>query len=215
MVKRMKKSLVAPCICRREKTIMGEGCDRPEESCLVFGMGAEYYLKNGIGRMIDTQEVLEILKRADKTGLVLQPSNAQHIMNICCCCGCCCGVLRSFKRHPKPASIVSSAFIAQAEAGTCKGCGVCLKRCQMEALELVDEKVVLNPDRCIGCGLCVSTCPTGSLTLKRKPASELPEVPRGITESYIKLGRARGKMNYVGLAKMTLKSKLDRLLAAK
>ena len=49
LVKDQKKFLVAPCICRREHQMVGEGCDKPLESCLVFGWGADYYLRNGLG----------------------------------------------------------------------------------------------------------------------------------------------------------------------
>ena len=48
-----KKFVVTPCICRREHEMIGEGCEKPLESCLVFGMGADYYQRNGIGRVID------------------------------------------------------------------------------------------------------------------------------------------------------------------
>jgi electron transport complex protein RnfB len=74
---------------------------------------------------------------------------------------------------------------------------------------------VLDPDRCIGCGLCVSTCPTESLTLQRKPEAEQAEIPRSMTESYIKLARERGKLGTVDMVQMQIKSKLDRLLASK
>jgi len=194
LVKAQDKIAAAPCICRRERSLMGEGCDKPLETCLVLGRGADYYIRNGLGRLIDQEEALQILKEADRAGLVLQPGNAQQAGNICCCCGCCCGVLRTIKRHPKPASIVSSAFIAAADASTCDGCGTCIERCQMEALELVDNKVVHYTDRCIGCGLCVSTCPTGSLVLVRKPESEQPDVPRSWREALLKLARVRGKL---------------------
>ncbi|MDM8551622.1 4Fe-4S binding protein [Desulfobacterales bacterium HSG2] len=215
LVRDRKKALVAPCICRRERRIMGEGCDKPEEACLVFDMGADYYQRNGLGRIIDKQEVLDILRKADKAGLVLQPGNAKKIVNICCCCGCCCGVLRTVKNYPRPADLVATAFIATADADTCNGCGVCEKRCQMDALRLEDEKVVLDASRCIGCGLCVSTCPTKSLTLIRKPESEQPDVPKNMIESLVRLGRERGKLGRMSLIRMQLKSKMDRLLAVK
>ena len=194
--------------------MMDHGCKKPMESCLVFGMGADYYQRNGIGRVIDKEETLEILKKADKAGLVLQPSNAQEIVNICTCCGCCCQVLKTLKRHPKPASLVSTPFLVAADSETCKGCGVCEKRCQMDALKLEDEKVRLDVDQCIGCGLCVSTCPTKSLTLVRKPETEQPRVPADLIKASIKLGQERGKLGAFNLVGMQLKSKLDRLLAA-
>lgn len=213
LVARQDKILVAPCICRREHTLAGHGCDKPEESCLVFGAGVDYYEKNGLGRRIGVEEALAILKRADKAGLVLQPSNAQKIMNICCCCGCCCQVLKSLKRHPRPAELVSSPFVARLDTEACTGCGVCVKRCQMDALSLEDGKAVLRPERCIGCGLCVGTCPGKALKLERKPRERQQPVPRSIVQTYLRLGRVRGKLKPHNLAMAALKSKVDRLLA--
>jgi H+/Na+-translocating ferredoxin:NAD+ oxidoreductase subunit B len=215
LVRHVRKFVVAPCICRRERNLLGKGCDKPEETCLVFDGGAEHYLRNGLGREISRQEVLDILKIAEETGLVLQPSNAREIVNICCCCGDCCGVLRSLKRHPKPARLASSPFFAVINTETCQGCGVCEDRCQMDAVQLVDEKASVDLDSCIGCGLCVSTCPTGSLTLARKPEYEQPEVPGDLIKASIELGRARGKLSKGDLLMMQIKSKVDRLLASK
>jgi ferredoxin len=172
----------------------GKGCDRPEETCLIFGNAADYYLRNGLGREIDLEETLEILNSAEEVGFVLQPSNAQRAVNICLCCGCCCQVLKNIKRHPKPASLVSSPFTATVNLDTCEGCGDCVDRCQMEALELDGNTIALDVDRCIGCGLCVPTCPTESLALVRKPDSEQPEVPKNMIEAFMRLGKARGKM---------------------
>lgn len=207
IVRSHKRILVAPCICRRERNMVGEGCNRPEESCLVFGGGADFYLKNGLGRMISQEEALRILAEADRAGLVLQPNNARRAGNICCCCGCCCGVLRTIRKHPRPADIVSSAFRVAVDSESCDGCGVCLDRCQMEALRLEDGRVAADLGRCIGCGLCATTCPTGSLTLVRKPPAEQPEVPETMTKTYIKLARVRGKLTPGRLLNQWLKTK--------
>ncbi len=215
LVRTRQKFLVAPCICRREQKMVGKGCKKPEESCLVFGLAADYYQQNGIGRVINRDEALNILKKADEAGLVLQPSNAQKIVNICCCCGCCCQVLRILKRYPRPASLFSTPFVANSHADTCEGCGVCVDRCQMEALRLEDDVAALDVDRCIGCGLCVSTCPTHSITLVRKPAVGRAEVPKNVIKASIQLGMERGKLSNLALVKMNLKSKLDRLLASR
>jgi electron transport complex protein RnfB len=204
---------ITNCICRQEKRLLGEGCDKPLESCMTLGSAARYFVQIGRGRAIGQDEAMEILKRADEAGLVLQPSNSQDIMVICMCCGCCCGVLQSVKRHPKPASVMASPFVAALDAALCEACGVCETRCQMDAVRLDGDTAVLNLDRCIGCGLCVTTCPSGALTLVRKPDSEQPPVPKNITATYIQVGRARGKMGLGDLAGLMVKSQVDRLLS--
>jgi Na+-translocating ferredoxin:NAD+ oxidoreductase subunit B len=182
---------VAPCICRRTARMTGGGCGAPEESCLIFGDFADYYVRGGRGRSIDLAEVMEILTRADAANLVLQPSNSKDSAFICCCCGCCCGVLGDLKGHPKPAEIVASSFIAKLEPETCQGCWTCLERCQMEALKEGGDRVALNTDRCIGCGLCVSTCPSGALTLVRTPASEQTRIPGTLDITWRMMSQAR------------------------
>ncbi|MBW1800017.1 MAG: 4Fe-4S binding protein [Deltaproteobacteria bacterium] len=204
MVKKQKKFLVAPCICRREHRLKGEGCDKLTESCLVFGWAADYYERNGLGRVITMEETLEILRKADAEGLVLQPSNSQEIVNICCCCGDCCQILINLKRHHFPAAMASASFVARVEPETCTGCETCLERCQMEALSMEDGHAVLNADRCIGCGLCVSTCPSDALTLLRKPREAQPELPKNPMEALTMRSRLREQ------AKADLKDKLMR-----
>jgi ferredoxin len=194
LVRAQDKIAVAPCICRREHTIMDKGCDKPQETCLVFGSGADYYVRNGLGRSIDLDEALEILNLAEKTGLVLQPSNSKKAAFICLCCGCCCQVLKNLKRYPKPASLVSSPFVVAVNLDTCEGCGDCVDRCQLQALGLGDKTIALDIERCIGCGLCVTACPTESLVMVRKPESEQPEVPKNMIEVSLKLGKARKKI---------------------
>jgi len=204
-----EKILVAPCICRRERRLLGEGCDRPLETCLVLGRASDFYLERGIGRAIGQEEALKILKRADEAGLVLQPSNSKDIVNICCCCGCCCGVLRSIKRHPKPATIVSTPFVCILDVEKCEGCGICLERCQMDAIHLETDKAVLDHNRCIGCGLCVSTCPSEALVLVRKPDSAQKEVPDTYRDAMIGMARARGKLDAVSRPGRASSSRLN------
>ena len=191
--------------------MIGKGCDKPLETCLTFGTGAEFYVRNGMGRYITKEEALSILKKANAAGLVLSPGNSQEGTFICACCGCCCGVLRTLKTYPKPATIVSSSFEAKLNKEKCVNCGVCIERCQMNALEFENDEISLNNDRCIGCGLCVTTCPTGALTLIRKPKDNKYSVPKNFVYMNIKLGQQRGKLSMGKLMKMIVKSKLDRM----
>ena len=191
IVRKQTTFLVAPCICRREHQLKGAGCEKLMEACLVFGWGAEYYARNGLGRFITLQETLEILKMAEEQGLVLQPSNSQDIVNICCCCGDCCQVLKHLKTQPVPAAAVASPFAAALDPELCTGCGTCQDRCQMDALTMADALAVLNTDRCIGCGLCVTTCPSGALSLQRKPPERQPAIPKNPREAFILRAKAR------------------------
>jgi Fe-S-cluster-containing hydrogenase component 2 len=202
---------VANCICRQEMQIVDHGCSKPMETCMSFGSAAHYYVHSGRGRMISQEEAVQLLKLADETGLVLQPSNAKEPLSICACCGCCCGVLRSLKQNPAPALIASSPYYAAHDPVLCSGCGTCAERCQMDAISMNDT-AELDQQRCIGCGLCVSTCPTGALILVRKPESEQPSVPENLLSAYIQLGQARGKLGKRELASMLIKSRKDRLV---
>jgi NAD-dependent dihydropyrimidine dehydrogenase PreA subunit len=184
---------VAPCICRRHAKMQGRGCDAPEESCLLFGDFADYYVRDGRARAIERDEVLAVLSRADDANLVLQPTNSQHASAICCCCGCCCGVLGSLKHHPKPAEAVASSFVAQYDPDLCVGCWDCLERCQMEALAEDGDRVAHDPDRCIGCGLCVSTCPSGALSLVRKRGIDDDRMPATFFDTWREIVEAQDR----------------------
>jgi Fe-S-cluster-containing hydrogenase component 2 len=186
---------VAPCICRRRKRLMGGGCDAPEESCLMFGEWAEFYVRDGRARPIDRSEVSEILARADAANLVLQSNNSQKSVFLCSCCGCCCGVLKTLQKHPTPSKIVASAFIATLTPEACQRCWTCLDRCQMQARSKEEDHIVLNLDRCIGCGLCVTTCPGGASTLRRRTDTEHSRIPINMDATWreIMQGQASGK----------------------
>jgi len=206
-----QKFAVANCICRQEMRLLGQDDGKPLETCLAFDGGADYYLRSGRGRLISKEETLTILAQARKAGLVLQPGNDRTSGNICMCCGCCCGVLRGVKNHPNPASQVTSPFSAHLQPEACKGCGVCVKRCPMDALQMVEKKAVFDPNRCIGCGLCVAACPSDALSLQRKPQYQQRRVPNTIVELYLSMAWRRGKMGPLSLARMAARSAADRI----
>lgn len=209
LVRRHSRFAIAPCICRRERGMVGEACDRPVETCLSMGTAADFYVRNGLGRTATLDEVLQLLVEADIAGLVLQPGNMRNAGNICMCCGDCCAVLRTVRRHPQPAAIVRSGFRATVDADLCEGCGTCLDRCQMDAIELDGVAHVLQ-HRCIGCGLCVTTCPPGAAALQRRAPEEIPYVPRNTVEMHYRLGRARGKLSVASLLQLGVRTQLDR-----
>lgn len=183
IVQGQEKIVVAPCICRKEQKMIGKGCDKLMESCLIFDAGAQYYEENQLGRPISQTEALKILDEAENQGLVLQPSNSQKVMNICLCCGCCCGVLKNLKRLPNPARYAASNYFAESDPDLCIGCGACIDRCQMGAIEMKGDTVEVNSAYCIGCGLCVPTCTVAAMRLNRKPEAERRTPPSDKAEA--------------------------------
>ena len=154
---------------------------------------AHYYVDNGLGRYIDREEAKAIIRQNEKAGLVMQPFNAQNMGGMCSCCGDCCGVLRSLKKQPRPAEAVRSNYFVAVDREACIGCQTCLDRCQMEALEVVEDKAAVDLNRCIGCGLCVTSCPQEALKLIRKPEEQLYQPPESGAETYLRIALERGK----------------------
>jgi ferredoxin len=191
IIENQDKIAIAPCICRTTTHLAGKECDKPLENCFSFGSHAEYYVENGMGRYITKEEAKEVVINNEKAGLVMQPFNSKKIGGMCSCCGDCCGVLRSLKMHPHPAEMVQSNYFAQVDQEECIGCETCLERCQMDAIEVVDEIATVDLDRCIGCGLCVTTCPSEAMQLVKKPEDQQYLPPETGFETYIRIAQER------------------------
>jgi NAD-dependent dihydropyrimidine dehydrogenase PreA subunit len=185
---------VAECICKKGKDLMGEPCKKTDlrEVCFSFRSAAESYHEKGLARLITKEEALNILEKAEKDGLVLQPANSIRPMCICCCCGCCCEVLLNQKRYEKPARFFASNFYAKVNEELCVGCGLCVDRCNMDAISVIDEKSVIDLDKCIGCGVCVPTCPNDVINLQKKKDECIP--PENTIATYMKIMNKKAKL---------------------
>ena len=194
IIKKQKKIAVANCICRLEKGLLNEACDKPVEVCLAFGPQADYYVELEIARYISEEEALDILDRCDEAGLVHQPNSSQNVVAICNCCGDCCAALGAIKKHPRPAEMVLSNYYASVDPDLCCGCETCVDRCQMDAISMgPEDTAVVDLDRCIGCGLCVTTCETEAMTLETRDAEKRREPPAKYTEFVAQMSESRGK----------------------
>lgn len=180
------KFALAECVCRIHAQKNGHGCDAPLETCILFHDFADFYVRTGRAREVTREEVKEVLEKANKSNLVLNPTNAKFASSICCCCGDCCLFMQSLKSYEKPAEVVASSFIVDYGSDVCIGCNVCIDRCQMNAITIDEPIVSVNKDYCIGCGLCVTTCPINALSLKRKPEEEIGDMSETFIEYWYK-----------------------------
>jgi len=164
------------CVCRTHHHEIGEGCSYPvKDMCIFLSPWAEFYIATGRGRKATHEEAHNTLKKAEEAGLIHTTVNAQKgVIAVCNCCSCCCLILRGITKLKLPTVIAKSNFIAELSEEECTGCGICVERCHLGALELNDSVVALQKDRCVGCGLCVTTCPTGALELKSRPEPIIP-----------------------------------------
>jgi Pyruvate/2-oxoacid:ferredoxin oxidoreductase delta subunit len=168
-----KSFRVGQCICKKERGIMGQPCERPEEVCMAILPVAGAEPIRDFGRAISKEEAFEILRKSEEAGMVHLTSNVENGHTfICNCCGCCCGVLRAINQLDLP-GVVNSHYCAEIEEDDCTFCGICMEeRCQVGAIEEVDDTYRVIAEKCIGCGLCVTECPTDAIKLVHKSEEE-------------------------------------------
>ena len=201
---------VMNCVCRQGAELLGAPCrsSSTHETCITIGSAARSMVVSTVSRPVEREEVLEILNRAEGEGHVLQPQNSRTPGFICCCCRDCCEVLRNARRLPHPADAIPTTHRAAVDTGSCTACGICLKRCPLEALTpgTLGRSVQVIPGRCIGCGLCVTTCPTRAISLTRRADAKRP--PRTTMAMYLKILRHR--FGLPGLARAGIRRVLRR-----
>lgn len=170
---------VGNCQCRLAMRLVGKGCDRPLENCVVFGPTANVFIERGLMRRSDRQEILAIKREAEEEGCVtwlLNEVGEKRLGNgSCSCCGCCCHALRSITQFNTPGTISQPHFLPQLDAEQCVGCQRCVKACPMGAWTMTEQGLHFDAVRCIGCGLCVVACRVNALTLQTVQDARPPQ----------------------------------------
>ena len=165
---------VAECVCRKEAKLLGEGCTHPIETCLSFGVAAEYYIENGMGRKITAEEAIQIVKEADESGLVHAGANSKHLSNICNYCPCCCISMKGITQLGQDKhKFMNAVFESIVDEEACIACENCVERCPVKAITMEDVAIV-DRELCLGCGLCASVCSENAITLKPREDGEEP-----------------------------------------
>jgi Pyruvate/2-oxoacid:ferredoxin oxidoreductase delta subunit len=165
---------VTECVCRKEAALTGHQCEHPVENCLSFGVAAEFYIENGMGRQIAADEAIDIVKKADESGLVHAGANAKHLSNICNCCPCCCASMKGMvAKGQGKQKFMNALFEAVVDESQCTACEMCLDRCPVEAIT-VQETANVNRDKCLGCGLCAGDCAMEAISMHLREDREEP-----------------------------------------
>jgi len=179
IVNAMQSWGVQDCICRKQKALIGEGCDHPIDVCMVFHPRPNAFENHPVIHALTHDEAMGTLRRAAEAGLVHSVSNnAEGVYYICNCCTCSCGILRGMAELGIANVVASSAFVNQVDEMLCNGCEDCIKSCQFNALSMDGLLAKVDAVRCTGCGVCVIACSTGALGLVRRPEEEVKPVPR-------------------------------------
>jgi NAD-dependent dihydropyrimidine dehydrogenase PreA subunit len=160
------------CGCKASHT--DRWCGVPPESCITLDRTAEYNLDRGTGRKISADEAISIIEKFDKQPTVHVTVNQREVAQLLCNCHyCCCLAIRVAQK---------SRFISQVDPKKCKGCKVCVERCQFQANSMKKyegiegEKAFCDPEICRGCGSCNITCKSGARTMKLvRPIEHVPE----------------------------------------
>ncbi len=203
---------ILECICRKMAGLKGEPCKKTsrQETCMAIGDMARNVIQYANGRAISREEALEIARMNEADGLVFQPSNTRKVEFICSCCGCCCGMLRLQKMLPRPVDFWAANYCASVNAEICSGCGICVERCQVNAVT-IDARAgiaVINPNRCIGCGNCVASCPAGAMSLLKKEKEIVP--PQDSEELYdVIMAHKKGTLGKIKLARKLMRVKKE------
>ncbi|MBN2158334.1 MAG: 4Fe-4S binding protein [Spirochaetes bacterium] len=200
LINNAKAWAVDECICKKEKALIGQGCGKPIEVCIGLAPIENFFDTFFWGRSITKEEALAVLKKAEDAGLVHMTTNQkQGQIFICNCCGCCCGVLRGINEKGMLHAMAHSNYRAVVDADACTGCGVCVDRCQVKAIDM--NGIAAINERCIGCGLCVSACPAEAMKLVRRSPEEIEYVPNDEKDWIQKRSESRGRDDYRELLK--------------
>jgi len=185
---------VLDCICRKQKSLLGDPCGHPIDVCMAISQTAGVFGGGDFIRQVSKSEALATLQRAADAGLVHSVSNnEQGLSYICNCCTCSCAILRGLSELGIANAVARSHFVNQVDESMCLVCGDCLEYCQFDALTL-NDMIHVSRVKCVGCGVCVPTCPEDALGLIRRPVDEIQPIPSTMTD-WMKMRARERRLN--------------------
>jgi len=169
LFKRIPEFYLWPCNCR---AMMGS-CRRSEYTCIRFSN------ERGIGWEISRQKALDIVKEANKNGLMQSAELGRDKQGritgaLCNCCSDCCFPHQLSQRLNAQRYWPLSRYVAHPPNEDCSKCGKCVRRCPFGIISQeknIKEKKRLVPvidvDQCRGCGVCATGCPENAIKMEQ------------------------------------------------
>jgi len=177
---------VSKCPCRAHHNLDPDykPSPFPMEVCLHFNELGHYIVDNNLGREITKEETLEILKKSADAGLVHGINNWEESPDTICNCDLeYCTYFKPYHQMGFDKAHEPSNYQVSTMPELCKACGLCVRRCPMDALQLkfstqatnkFRKAVVVQEENCIGCGVCVHKCKAKAIILKQRETTTRP-----------------------------------------
>lgn len=194
---------LSPCQCRLEKEVTGNFVCREEhaeerETCISVGEIAQYFIERGIGRQITREQAEERIQCSVDHGLVVEQLFSKRSEVICQCHGDCCKLLTTYVALGGAGNMMEniSNYNLNYDADACIGCGACVDRCPLFAIELIDGTCKMAK-QCVRCGQCAVACPVSARSLVAKPTEQLIELPDDMFDDYHQFSQLRMAEGYI------------------
>ncbi len=149
-----------PCDCRS----IVSSCRKPVDVCLRFSND------RGLGWEISRERAVDLLRSADKAGLMHTDqlgAGADGPQGICNCCTDCCYPHLATERLGTGGVWPVRRHVALIDTGLCKTCGRCALRCPFGAITPDDDGTpAMDASLCRGCGLCATGCTAAAIEMR-------------------------------------------------